>query len=94
VLALTRSGARVRFAVRVVPRAGTNAVGGLRDGALVVRVSAPPAEGRANESVVRVLARAIGVAQSDVRIESGAASRTKTVSVPAAAEARVLLLCN
>jgi len=44
--------------------------------------------------VVRVLARAIGVAQSDVRIESGAASRTKTVSVPAAAEARVLLLCN
>lgn len=93
-LALTRSGGRIRFAVRVTPRAAADAAGGVREGALVVRVTAPPVDGRANERVVRVLARALDLAPSDVRIEAGETARTKTVSVPAAAEARLLLLCN
>ncbi len=87
-LALRRAGGRVTLTVRVTPRAGANAVAGERDGALLVRVTAPPAEGRANEAVVAVLARALDVAPSDVRIERGGSSRTKLVSLPAAAEAR------
>ena len=85
-VATRRSGGRVTFAVRVTPRATANAVAGERDGALLVRVTAAPAEGEANAAVVKVLARALGVAPSAVRIERGAASRTKIVSLPAAAE--------
>ncbi|HEU5287217.1 MAG TPA: DUF167 domain-containing protein, partial [Candidatus Limnocylindria bacterium] len=65
------------------------AVAGARDGVLLVRVTAPPAEGRANDAVVAVLARALDLAPSEVRIERGGSSRTKLVSLPAAAEARL-----
>lgn len=88
-LALRRAGDRVTFSVRVTPRAAANAVAGERDGVLLVRVTAPPVEGRANEAVVAVLARALDLPPSGVRIERGGSSRTKLVSLPAAAEARL-----
>ena len=88
-IAFRRDGARISFAVRVTPRASANAVAGERDGTLLVRVTAPPAEGAANAALVKLLAKALGVAPSTVRIEAGASARTKRVSVPAEAEARL-----
>lgn len=88
-LAVRRAGDRLTFSVRVTPRAAANAVAGARDGVLLVRVTAPPAEGRANDAVVAVLARALDLAPSEVRIERGGSSRTKLVSLPAPAEARL-----
>ena len=88
-VALRRAGDRIVFSVRVTPRASSNAVGGERDGALLVRVTAAPVEGAANAAVVALLAKALGVAPSSVRIERGAAARAKTVSVPAGTEARL-----
>lgn len=61
----------------------------MRDGALLVRVTAPPAEGAANAAVTRLLARALDLAESDVVIERGAKARLKTVSVPAVARSRL-----
>jgi hypothetical protein len=86
-LALRRDGERVTFTIRVTPRASANAIGGEREGALLVRVTAPPIEGKANDAVVAVLARALGVPRGAVRLERGAAARTKVVSVPLGAEA-------
>jgi len=94
VIPVTRAGGRIRFRVRAIPRASSSAVAGAREGALVVRVTAPAAEGRANEALLRVLARALDVAPTEIRLEAGAASRTKTVSAPAGTEPRLLLLCN
>lgn len=88
-LALRRAGGRITFTVRVTPRASRSAIAGERDGVLLVRVTAPPAEGAANAAVVRLLARALDVPASDVRIERGAAARTKLVSVREAAEQRL-----
>ncbi len=86
-LAVRRDGERVFFSIRVTPRASTNEVAGERDGVLLVRVTAPPVEGRANAAVVALLAKALGVPRSAVRLERGAAARTKRVSVPQGAEA-------
>jgi len=86
-LALRHEGERVSFTIRVTPRASANAVGGERDGALLVRVTAPPVEGKANDAVVALLAKALGVARGSVRVERGGAARTKQVSVPRNAEA-------
>ena len=64
-------------------------MGGRRDGALVVRVSAPPVEGAANEAVIEAVARALGVPRAAVTIERGHRGRRKVLSAPAGAR-RVL----
>jgi uncharacterized protein (TIGR00251 family) len=89
VLALTRSGDRILFTVRVAPRAAAGLIAGERDGTLVIRVTAPPAEGRANDAVVRILAKALDLPTSEVRLVRGAKARTKVLSVPAGAEKRL-----
>ena len=75
-----RDGALI-FAVRVVPRASRSQVAGEHDGALRVRVTAPPVDGAANEELVRTLARALNVPARDVEITGGHSSRLKQVRV-------------
>ncbi len=75
----TEAGLTLR--VRVHPRASKDALSGERDGALVVRLTAPPVEGAANEALARFLGKALGVAPSAVRVVSGAGGRNKVVSV-------------
>ncbi len=67
--------------VRVQPRARREAIEGVRAGRLLVRVTAPPVGGRANEAVARLLARACGVAPSRVELVRGAGGREKTLRV-------------
>jgi uncharacterized protein len=54
---------------------------GERNGALLVRVAAPPVEGKANEALARLLARRLGVAPSRVSIVRGASSKDKLIAV-------------
>jgi uncharacterized protein len=68
--------------VRVQPRAARAAVAGWReDGTLTVRVTAPPVEGRANAAVGALLAAALGVPASAVRVVHGERGRDKLVRV-------------
>ena len=53
----------------------------MREGALVVRLTAPPVEGRANQALCRLLAKRLGVARGRVSVVGGAASRDKLVRV-------------
>lgn len=82
------------LAVRVKPRASRDAIEGEREGALVVRLTAPPVEGEANAALQRVLGRALDVPPSAVRLLSGATGRRKRVLVSgvSAADARARLL--
>jgi hypothetical protein len=63
--------------VRVTPRAGRNEIAGTRSGVLLVHVTAPPEKGKANMAVCRVIARALKIAPSRVRVARGAGSRDK-----------------
>jgi uncharacterized protein len=67
------------FAVRVVPRASSSSVMGEHDGALRVRIAAPPVDGAANEELIRFLARALGVPARDVELTSGHTSKVKQI---------------
>jgi uncharacterized protein (TIGR00251 family) len=67
--------------VRVRPRASRDEIVGQRDGALVVRLTAPPAEGRANKALCRLIARRLGIAPSRVSLVSGAKSRDKLLQI-------------
>lgn len=71
----------ITFGVLVAPRASREAVGPVVGDRLRVAVTSPPVEGRANEAVVAVLARALGVHRQDVQIVGGERGKRKTVRV-------------
>jgi uncharacterized protein YggU (UPF0235/DUF167 family) len=65
----------------VQPGSAHPGVGGQREGALLVRVSAPAIDGRATEAALAAVAAAFGVRRRAVTLISGASSRTKIVEV-------------
>lgn len=67
--------------VRVQPRASHDAVRDVRDGRLQVRTTAPPADGKANKAIIRLLADYLGVAPSRITLLRGAAGRNKQLRV-------------
>jgi uncharacterized protein (TIGR00251 family) len=67
--------------VRLQPRARAEEIVGERDGALVVRVTAPDVEGRANEALCRLIARRAGVPSRSVSVVRGGRGRDKLVRV-------------
>jgi len=71
----------VRIAIRVTPRASKPCFAGVRDGRLVVRVTAPPVDDAANDAVIAMFAKALRVPKSAVAIASGGTSRNKTIAV-------------
>ena len=78
---------RVRLSVRVQPRASRDEVLDVgADGALRVRVCAPPVEGAANERLVALIAKRLRVPKSNVVVVAGGTSRNKVVEVRGAGE--------
>ena len=67
--------------LRVQPKASHAGVAGLHGGALKVRLTAPPAEGKANQALVKLMADELGVAPSAVSVERGAKGKNKTVRI-------------
>lgn len=82
-----------RLAVRVQARARRDEIAGERGGRMLVRVTAPPVEGRANAAVCRLLAKRLGLAPGRVAVVRGASSRDKLIEIDGieADEARRLL---
>jgi uncharacterized protein (TIGR00251 family) len=68
-------------AIRVQASARKNAIVGIRDGIVLVRVTAPAIDGRANEAVRRLVAKRLGVRRSSVTIVRGHRSRDKVVEI-------------
>jgi uncharacterized protein (TIGR00251 family) len=71
----------VTFKVRVVPRASRSEVVGEHDGALRVRIAAPPVDGAANEELVRLLAHTLRVSHNDIAITAGRSAKLKIVRI-------------
>ncbi len=90
----SRTATGLRLTVRLTPRGGRDALGGLRrDQAgraqLLARVAPPPVEGAANAALVKLVAKTLGVPKSAVTLASGQTARIKTLEIagePAALE--------
>ena len=67
--------------VRVVPRASKTALAGIRQNAVLIRVSAPPLDGAANDALIRFVAECLGVPVRAVRVVAGEKDRNKRLAV-------------
>ena len=67
--------------IHVIPRARRTEVAGERDGALLVRLAAPPVDGAANDALIEFLATALGLPRRAIHIVSGEHSRRKRVTI-------------
>ena len=93
------TGAGVRFAVRLTPRAVRNGLDGAVPGpdgrpALRLRVAAPPVEGAANAALVAYVAEALRVRESDVAVVSGERGRLKLLELTGDAAALLARLAG
>lgn len=93
-LDVRQEGQAVLFKVRVQPRAAKNELAGFFEGALRVRVTAPPVEGEANEACRSLLAKVLGVPRSSVEIIGGRAGRNKLVQVAGLGREQVFKLLS
>ena len=87
-LVVTKEGA-VRFEVRAKPRARSSRVTGVREGALVVQLAAPPVDGEANAELVATMAKVLGIPRRDVALVRGESSRTKLLEVTGLGEVEI-----
>ena len=75
----------IRLAVRLTPRAGRKRIEGLRDTpngtVAAIAVSEPPEDGKANAALESLLAKALRLPKSAVRVTQGGKSRNKTVMI-------------
>jgi len=72
---------QVLLKVHVLPRGSKNEVTGRREGALCVKLTAPPVENAANKALIEFIADLLGVKKSQVEIVSGHKSREKTLRI-------------
>lgn len=75
--------------VRVQPRAKREGIDGIRNGALRIRLNAPPVDGAANERLIAFLAERLELPRSAFSIVSGHKGREKTVRANRATAARL-----
>ena len=78
---LRETNGSVTLRLRVQPRAGRTELTGEHAGALKLKLSSPPVDGKANEECRRFVARLLGVNKSSVEIISGESSRDKVVRI-------------
>jgi len=71
----------VRLNIRVQPRSSQNKICGETNGALKIKITAPPVEGEANQAVIRLLAQWLGVPRANVCIAKGDTSKNKIVDI-------------
>jgi len=83
-----------RIAVRLQPKASQNEITGEKGGVIQIRVTAPPVDGKANDALIKFVAKKLGIARSEITLVRGERGREKLLEIrgPKAADARKKLL--
>jgi uncharacterized protein (TIGR00251 family) len=75
----TPDGLEVR--IRAVPRASKNEIQGMYDGALKIRLTTPPVDGKANQALIKFLSKALKISKAQIELVQGETSRHKMVKI-------------
>lgn len=72
----------MKVRIRVLPRSSKNeVVGEMADGTLKIKLTSPPVDGKANESLVKLLAEHYSVSKNKIKIVSGLTSKNKIIEI-------------
>lgn len=77
----TEQDGSIIFDVRVVPRSSKSEIVGEHDGALKIKLNAPPVEGAANAELIKLLSKTFNVPKSAVKILTGETSKAKSIRI-------------
>lgn len=72
---------KIQISIKVQPGASRDAVAGIREDSLLIRLCSPPVDGRANDSLIRFIADKLGVSKSSVSLIKGMKNRKKVIEV-------------
>jgi uncharacterized protein (TIGR00251 family) len=67
--------------VRVIPLSSKSEIVGELDGALKVKLKAPPVDGAANDELIKLLSKELGIPRSGLEIVSGLTSKSKRIRI-------------
>lgn len=71
----------VRLKVHIQPQATKSEVVGPHNGALKIRIQAPPVDGKANQTLIEFLAKKLGIPKRQIHLIHGDTSRQKTLLI-------------
>ena len=74
----------VVFCVRVSPKSSSSRITGVKENELKIALHAPPADGQANQELVRLLSKILSHPKSQIHIVAGETSRSKRVLITGA----------
>jgi len=89
-LHLTESDGGVRLEIKVQPRSSRNQIVGEQNGALKIKLTAPPVDGEANAALIQFLAACLKVPRKDIILVKGDASRLKIVEIAGLSRSQLL----
>lgn len=87
---ISRMETRTLISISVTPRSSRSRISRDEQGGIRAYLNSPPSEGRANEELIVLLSRLLGIAKSRIRIERGGRGRKKTLSIEGMTEAEIL----
>ncbi len=67
--------------IKAVPRAAKNEIQGLHDGALKIRLTTPPVDGKANQALMKFLSKTLNIPKAQIELAQGETSRLKTLRI-------------
>ena len=67
--------------IRVLPRSSRCEIAGVQNGALKIKITAPPVEGKANKECIRFISDLLKIKKSAVSIIAGEKSKNKTILI-------------
>ena len=73
------NGLNVRL--RIIPRASKNEIQGVHDGALKVRLTSPPIDGKANQALIKFMSKTLSISKTQIELIQGQAGRLKIVRI-------------
>lgn len=77
----------ISFEVKVQPKAKKNEII-IKDGRIIIKVTAPPDKGKANEAVIKLIADKLDIKKSDVFILRGETNQNKVIGIKVGASGR------